>query len=294
MLPNKSLKYNAFWNILSNVLNILLLFILTPIITKGLGDAQYGIYIILGTIGGALSIINLGLGEATLRYVAFYYSKNDNEGVNRVFNATLWLYSLLGIIVTSIFFFIPEMIIRLLNLSELGSEGSLLIRLTLLLFFINFIYGCFTSVPQALQRYDIFSYIQIGQNGIRFIANILVIFLGYGLKGLVIAQLSIGILSLFSVIIISKKLLPFLMLYRIPSQKDYKEIFSYGIFSFLSQIVGLVWQYCDNILLSIFIGPQAVSYFSIPMQVIGKVNSKYLLVLVYYSPSLPQKRIQRS
>lgn len=75
MLPNKSLKYNAFWNILSNVLNILLLFILTPIITKGLGDAQYGIYIILGTIGGALSIINLGLGEATLRYVAFYYSK---------------------------------------------------------------------------------------------------------------------------------------------------------------------------------------------------------------------------
>lgn len=273
MLPNKSLKYNAFWNILSNVLNILLLFILTPIITKGLGDAQYGIYIILGTIGGALSIINLGLGEATLRYVAFYYSKNDNEGVNRVFNATLWLYSLLGIIVTSIFFFIPEMIIRLLNLSELGSEGSLLIRLTLLLFFINFIYGCFTSVPQALQRYDIFSYIQIGQNGIRFIANILVIFLGYGLKGLVIAQLSIGILSLFSVIIISKKLLPFLMLYRIPSQKDYKEIFSYGIFSFLSQIVGLVWQYCDNILLSIFIGPQAVSYFSIPMQVIGKVNS---------------------
>ena len=80
MLPNKSLKYNAFWNILSNVLNILLLFILTPIITKGLGDAQYGIYIILGTIGGALSIINLGLGEATLRYVAFYYSKNDNEG----------------------------------------------------------------------------------------------------------------------------------------------------------------------------------------------------------------------
>ena len=59
----------------------------------------------------------------------------------------------------------------------------------------------------------------------------------------------------------------------IRNEKDYKEIFSYGIFSFLSQIVGLVWQYCDNILLSIFIGPQAVSYFSIPMQVIGKVNS---------------------
>lgn len=269
----KSLKYNAFWNILSNILNILLLFILTPIITNGLGDVQYGIYIILGTIGGALSIINLGLGEATLRYVALYYSKNDEEGVNRVFNATLWLYSLLGVIVTSLFFFMPEVIIRLLNLSALGSDGALLIQLTLVLFFINFIYGCFTSIPQALQRYDIFSYIQIGQNGIRFIVNILIIFWGYGIKGLVITQLCIGILSLLIVIIISKKLLPFLSLYRIPSKKDYKEIFSYGVFSFMSQIVGLIWQYCDNILLSIFIGPQAVSYFSIPMQVIGKVNS---------------------
>ena len=71
MLPNKSLKYNAFWNILSNVLNILLLFILTPIITKGLGDAQYGIYIILGTIGGALSIINLGFCKKNLIITGF-------------------------------------------------------------------------------------------------------------------------------------------------------------------------------------------------------------------------------
>lgn len=273
MPSGKSLKYNAFWNILSNVLNILLLFVLTPVITGGLGELQYGIYVILGTIGGALSIMNLGLGEATLRYVAFYHSKNDKEGVNRVFNATLWLYSLLGMLATGAFSFFPEAIIRILNLSGLGPDGSLLIQLTLLLFFINFIYGCFTSIPQALQRYDIFSYIQIGQNGIRFIASILVVFLGYGLKGLVVTNLCIGAVSLCIVVVISKKLLPFLAIFRIPARKDYKEIFSYGVFSFISQLVGLIWQYCDNVLLSIFIGPQAVGYFSIPMQVIGKINS---------------------
>lgn len=271
-VANKSLKRNAFWNILSNGVNLLLLFVLTPIITKGLGDTGYGIYVILGTIGGALNIANLGLGEATLRFVAFYYARQDENGINRVFNATLWLYSILGISISLLFILYPQSLIDLLNLNALGDEGNFLIRLTIVLFLINFIYACFTSVFQALQRYDIYSYVSTGQNGLRFISNILIIFLGYGLKGLVIVNLAIGGLFLCISIIETKRLLPYLSLYRIPSFSDYKEIFSYGIYAFISQIVGLVWQYCDNILLAIYIGPQSVGFFSIPMQLIGKVN----------------------
>lgn len=272
-MQKNSLKRNAFWSILSNTINILLLFILTPIITNGLGDTGYGIYVILATIGGALSIMNLGLGEATLRYVAFYHARADKVGVNRTFNSTLWLYTLLGGIISLLLSLFPNIIIAVLNLESLGNEGPLLIRLTLLLFFINFIAGCFGSVPQALQRYDIYSFLQTGQNLIRFASNILVILLGYGLKELITVNLYIGILTLLAYIIVSKKLLPYLQLYSRPSISDYREIFSYGLFAFIGQLVGLIWQYCDNILLSIFIGPKSVGYFSIPMQLIGKVNS---------------------
>lgn len=268
----KSLKVNAFFNILSTIVNILLLFILTPVITRGLGDVGYGVYIILGTIGGALSILNLGLGEATLRYVSFYYSKDDKKSVNRVFNATFWLYAILGFIVSIVFIITPGSIITLLNLEFLGEDGNLLIRITILLFFINFINGCFSSVPQALQRYDIYSYVQIGINVVRFITNICVIFVGYGLKELVFVNGFIGIGSLLLNITVAKLLLPYLSILRIPKKSDYKEIFSYGVYAFFTQLIGLVWQYCDNILLSIFLGPQFVGYFSIPMQLIGKIN----------------------
>lgn len=268
----KSLKVNAFFNILSTIVNILLLFILTPVITRGLGDVGYGVYIILGTIGGALSILNLGLGEATLRYVSFYYSKDDKKSVNRVFNATFWLYAILGFIVSIVFIITPGSIITLLNLEFLGEDGNLLIRITILLFFINFINGCFSSVPQALQRYDIYSYVQIGINVVRFITNICVIFVGYGLKELVFVNGIIGIGSLLLNITVAKLLLPYLSILRIPKKSDYKEIFSYGVYAFFTQLIGLVWQYCDNILLSIFLGPQFVGYFSIPMQLIGKIN----------------------
>ena len=267
-----SIRVNAFWNIFANIVNMLLLFILTPIITKGLGDVGYGIYVILSTISGALSIINLGLGEATLRYVSYYYGRNDILGVNRVFNATLCLYTLLGLAVTLIFSLWPSSLIEILNLQSLGHEGPILIRFTLVAFLLSFISGCLGAIPQALQRYDIASYINIAQNLIRFVVNIVIIYMGYGLYGLVVVNLLISLITLIVQIFADKNLLPTLSFFRIPKLDDYKEIFSYGVWAFLGQLFGIIWQYCDNILLSIFLGPQFVGYFSIPMQIIGKAQ----------------------
>ena len=66
----------------------------------------------LGTIGGALSILNLGLGDATLRYVAFYHSIGNKKAVNSTFNATLWLYTILGGLVTFLFLLFPNILIK--------------------------------------------------------------------------------------------------------------------------------------------------------------------------------------
>lgn len=271
-MNSKSLKANAFWNIFATIINMLLLFVLTPVITNGLGDVNYGAYVILSTIGGALTIIDLGLGEATLRYVAYYFGKNDYIGVNRVFSATLFLYTVLGFFVTFVFALFPHILISLLNLEALGNDGPLLIRLTLGLFLLTFISGCFGSIPQALQRFDIASYINIAQNVSRFILNIFVVYKGYGLKGLVVCNFILGAVFLLIQIVVSKKILSTLNLFVVPKLRDYKEIFGYGFFAFIRQTFGLIWQYCDNILLSVFLGPQFVGYFSIPMQIIGKIQ----------------------
>ena len=273
MTKRKSLVTNASWNIFTSLINILILFIITPVITNDLGEFNYGAYVILGTLGGALSFLSFGCGEATLRFVAYYHARNDRNGVNKTFNATLWLYTVMGLSATIILFAIPQSIINLLNLNEIGERGPLLIRFTILLFFTNFISGSLASIPQALQRYDINSFIQLGQNFLRFIFNLGAVFLGFGLYGLILTNLIVGVFYLITLVIIVKKLLPYIKFYSLPTRKDYKEIFSYSIFSFITQIIGMIWQYCDNILLTIFLGPTSVGYFSIPMLIIGKVNA---------------------
>lgn len=267
-MKTRSLTQNALWNITSTACNILLLFLGTPIIIRGLGTENYGVYVILGSIAGMLAITNLGLGEATLRYVAEYHAKNDPASVNRVFSSTLLLYAILGGAITAVIFFFPTPLIHLLKLTD-SPAASTLIRLTVLMFWLNLLGGCLLAIPKALQRYDWCAAFEFFQNLLRLGVVIGIIWLGYGLVALMWGSLAIAFLALLALIVMARRLIPYLAI-SWPGMNGFKQILSYGVFIFLGQMVGLLWQYGDSILLSSFIGPVAVAFFSVPMQLVGK------------------------
>ena len=77
-----------------------------------------------------MGIMTLGLGEATLRYVAYHYGRKDLSGINRVVGATFSVYILTGFIGWSILFFGASIISDLLALSASDHAlGISLIRL---------------------------------------------------------------------------------------------------------------------------------------------------------------------
>lgn len=59
----------------SNVVGI----IYTPIMLRMLGQAEYGIYSLVGSIISYMSIVDLGFGNATIRYIAKYRAVGDKE-----------------------------------------------------------------------------------------------------------------------------------------------------------------------------------------------------------------------
>lgn len=60
--------------------------LLTPFVIGALGDAQYGVYLLIGSLITALTLVDLGLGNAITRFVARYRAAGDLEGEGR-FNA---------------------------------------------------------------------------------------------------------------------------------------------------------------------------------------------------------------
>ena len=245
-----------------------MVFFCTPLIIRNLGDTNYGIYVILGTIGGILSIANLGMGDATLKYVAQYVATDDRHEIQKVFTSTFLIYAVLGGLITFLLCSSPDIFLRVLKIDRFDG-ASQLFRITVLTFWIHLINGCFTAVPQAVQRYEFCTCVSILQSVLQFAAVLIVVNFEYGMLGLIFAIFLNAAVILAVNIVIARRLMPFIK-FRWPGLEGFKRVLSYGVTILGSRMIGLLWQHSDNIILTAFIGPHAVSYFSVPMQTVGK------------------------
>lgn len=64
------LKAGAFLSYLSIFVTIVIALLYTPIMLRLLGQSEYGLYSLIGAVVGYLSILDLGLGNAMVRYNA--------------------------------------------------------------------------------------------------------------------------------------------------------------------------------------------------------------------------------
>ena len=167
---------NAGWNAFSTVCSIGISFVITPFLIFHLGAAQYGILLLIWSFTGILCLTNFGLGEATLRYVAFYYGDRDIAGINRVFNATLSFYIILCVIVSALVWPTAPIIVNFIKVSS--NDHHLiewLLRLSALVFSMTILTHAFGAIPMALHRYDITAKINIAQSLVRSLGYIFLI-----------------------------------------------------------------------------------------------------------------------
>lgn len=83
---------------LTNIVGI----ILTPFIIKSLGDAEYGLYILIGAFVGYISLFDFGLNNAVVRFVAKYRAERDTRGEENFLATTLIIYSIISFLVIGI------------------------------------------------------------------------------------------------------------------------------------------------------------------------------------------------
>jgi O-antigen/teichoic acid export membrane protein len=272
ILKYKSLKSNSIWNISNHLFSVISLFFLFPFLIKNIGAASYGFFIFLSTINGIASVANFGFGEATLRYVALYYTKNEIPTIKNILSTSLLIYIVLGAFVGFMVYLLAPQISDLLKEKSIDSETAIyLIRVSAATFIVRFTFGIFAMVPQALQRFDISSKITIGETILRVALYVIVILKGYGLTGLVYSELLLALIYVATNYLITSSIFKKVWFLGKFSKDLFKQIFSYSIYAALSQIVGLLWQYTDRILLGYFIGSAAIAYFSVPQQIIFKI-----------------------
>ncbi len=261
----KSLLSSAAWNIVAMVIIGLVGFVTVPIVVRAIGESDYGLYLLVGSIGGFATLLDLGMGEATLKFTAQYYARGDIRGVNRVVGATLSIYAVTGIVGGAIIIGGAPWIVRLLRLEprQLALAADL-VRWSGLAFVLWVVAGAVRTMPDATQRYDIAGKVRIVMAVIQGVAVVAAVKLGYGVTGLVVWMVANSLLNIIVAVVIAKMLVPGLHPWPRPTREGLREVFGYGVFSSVNQVIGTISMQADRLILGAFFGTAEIAILEVP------------------------------
>jgi len=100
-----SLRLNAVSNWVLLGVNVIVGFLLTPLIIGQVGKTGYGIWTLIGSFIGYYGLLNLGVESAITRYVARYAGQGDDKSLNETASSAMVMFCCTGVlaIVASLF-----------------------------------------------------------------------------------------------------------------------------------------------------------------------------------------------
>ena len=221
---------------LTNLTGILV----TPYVIKALGNQEYGLYTLIGAFVGYLSVLDLGLNNAIIRYVAQYRVQKDEKSQENFLATSLIIYCAIAVLLTvlgSLFYFnLDYFFSKSLTIEELHKAKIMLI---ILVFNIAFTLpgGAFTGICSGYEKFIFPRILSILKVIIRTITLIFILHFGSNSIGVVVLDTIVNLVFILTTIWYTFfKLKVKIKLH----QWDFsfvKEIFKYSFWIFLFALV---------------------------------------------------------
>ena len=262
-----SLTRNVMFGFFSWLLPFGFTFVLTPLIVHRLGSESYGIYALV--MGFVAYSFTFNVGRAITKYVAAYHANNQTERIGEVLSNTLMINLAVGILSAGALALSANVLVtRVLKITpDLQAHAKLAFYLASVGLLLTMISQVFSSVPQAVHRFDVYAVITTIVGVLTIGGNGLLVWFGYGAAVLVGWNAVVTGLSCLIYFLASRRLLPDARM-TIRLKKD----LLVGILRFSSAVIA--YQILANILLLFerswltrTLGPAAVTFYVVPMTI---------------------------
>ena len=283
-----SRKIGVILTYIQMIFNVLSTLLLTPFIISTLGQAEYGVFKLSAAITAYLLLLDLGVGNAVIRYISKYRAENDFIKQRQFLGVASIFYFIISIITLIIGYVLiqsfPVMFAKGLNTSEVVLGQKLLV-FTILNCAFTLLTTCYDYIIIAYEKFKVSRVCSIASIIIRMLFTYIVLKLGFGSVGIVVVNLAVTILSriyLMGYVFIKIKLFP---LFKNIEFDFIKEIVMYSSLILIQMIATQINANVDQILLGSFvvssaviigvygIGTQIVQYF----QQIGSAFTSVLM-----------------
>lgn len=269
------LKAGVTLNYMVLVLNTIVSLLYTPYMLRMMGQREYGLYSLVASIISYLTILDLGFGNAIVRYTAKYRAEGKTEEQFKMFGMFLVLYIIIGVIAfctgLGLYFNVDNIFGDTMTSIELEHARIMMLILVFNLAF-TFPMSIFGSIMTAYECFFFPKIITIA----RIILNtsIMILLLSQGYKAVAMVSLItfFNVLSLLINFVYCKSKLRIKIKFGRFKWGFLKEVSIYSFWIFLNAIMDRVYWSSGQFVLGAVAGTTAVSVFAVAIQ----MGSMYL------------------
>jgi len=284
------------YNFLSQVWFFILPLVTSPYIVHHLGVDAYGVLSLATAVVGYLAVLDLGMGTATIKYIADAYVDRDFSAISKIIGTSIVIYSGLGLLGTLIILASANLIVlHILKVpATMVSITLAVLYLSSLGFLINMPLAVFNSIPSALQRFDIVAKQNMVLGTVTALGQVALLALGYSLRALVAFNVGVSVIGIWVFVLIARRLLPPQTSFR-PKYDGAtaKRILRFSVLKVFSIISGQIVFQLDKLLVAAFLPLASVSYYVIPLGLAQRIISIIPNITTAVFPAVSEFRSDR-
>ncbi|MGN0538240.1 MAG: lipopolysaccharide biosynthesis protein [Candidatus Fimenecus sp.] len=248
----------------------------TPFLIRSLGQSEYGVYQLVYSVTAYLMLLDLGIGNAVIRYMAKYRTENNKKKQEEFLGIATLFYGIIAFIVLIVgavlLVIFPTAFAKGLTPEEI-SVGRKLLTVTILSTAVTLGTSSFATTLMAYERFSFSKGLSILFSLLKIIFSLIALLLGMRSLGVVMVHFISNVLTrgAYTVFVLFKlKLKP---KFKNPDFGFVKETVSYSAFVLLQMIATQINSMTDSVLLGILAkgssviiavygaGAQIVQYF---------------------------------
>ena len=270
------LKVGAALNYVSICLNMVVGLLYTPYMLRMLGQSEYGLYSLAASIIAYLTVLDLGFGNAIIRYTAKFRAEGKQREQEEMFGMFFILYIGIGIIAmiagSVLSLNVENMFSRAMTESEVHRTRIMLWLMTFNLAF-TFPMSIWGSIMSAYERFVFQRIVSLIRSVLNPVVMILLLVVGYKAIAMVVVTTIFNVATLLVNWWYCKYKLTIKVRFAKFRWAFLKEVSIYSFWIFLNAIMDRIYWSTGQFVLGIYKGSVAIAVYAVAIQ----LESMYMM-----------------
>lgn len=263
------IKAGAVLNYVSIILNMLVGLIYTPYMLRMLGQSEYGLYSLAASIIAYLTVLDLGFGNAIVRYTTMFRAEGKLREQEEMFGMFIILYIGIGVIAMIIGSALSLNVEHLFSCSMTETEVERTkIMLWLMTFNLAFTFpmSIWGSIMTAYERFVFQRLVSIIRSILNPVVMVFLLVIGYKAVAMVVVTTVFNVVTLLINWWYCKNRLEIKVRFSKFKWKFLKEVSIYSFWIFLNAIMDRIYWSTGQFVLGIYKGAVAIAVYAVAMQ----------------------------